>query len=88
MVPGVGERATGRGSGWSWRAVACRGCTAFWRRRLLTRRGEAHSPLSAAWHSRAGWHPCAVDDYLRGIGFYVRLYQRASTDLGMEEAVA
>lgn len=30
----------------------------------------------------------AVDDYLRGIGFYVRLYQRASADLGLEEAAA
>ncbi len=31
---------------------------------------------------------CAVDDYLRGIGFYVRFYERASADLGSEEAAA
>lgn len=30
----------------------------------------------------------AVDDYLRGIGFYHRLFQRASADLGLEEAAA
>ncbi|PRW33795.1 Zn-dependent [Chlorella sorokiniana] len=30
----------------------------------------------------------AVDDYLRGIGFYVRFYQRASADQGSEEAAA
>lgn len=30
----------------------------------------------------------AVDDYLRGIGFYRRLLQLASADEGVEEAAA
>lgn len=49
---------------------------------------SAGMPLSQSRCLATAPSVCAVDDYLRGIGFYVRFYQRASADLGQEEAAA
>lgn len=51
-------------------------------------RSALHLATPATPHLPASQTAAAVDDYLRGIGFYVRLYQRASADLGLEEAAA